>query len=128
ELPSRNGTRQDPGEQRDRRGKRYHPSVEWLRERGGVWQEKRANQRSSPQCDEKRGDSSRDRKHETFDQNLSRQPPPPGTEREPDRYLALALQRPGEQQVRHIRTRDKEHNDRDGREPDRDLGVLRHLG
>ena len=58
---------------------------------------------------------------------MPRQPPPPCAQGESDRHLALALQRSREQQVCDVGARDEQHDDRNGGEPQRHLGILRDL-
>ena len=63
------------------------------------------------------GDAAQQRQHRALGEVLPRHAPRPRPERQPDRELAAPRDRARQQQVRHVRARDDEHEGGDQRQP-----------
>ena len=93
---------------------RQHPAVQLkaaIQPHGGVHRREQPGERPRyPRHEEDSQESARGRGHEGLGEQLTRQPPAPRAQREPDGEFFLARRGAGEQQVGDISARDEQHH------------------
>src|SRR5205809_3784562 len=93
-----------------------------------VAEQKGANHGTRPQRHDQRGSSAGESEQHALGDELASEAEPGSPQCQTDRDLPLALQRTGDQEIGDVSTSDEQHDHRNGAEPQRDSGVLRHLG
>ena len=89
----------------------------------GARKKKRPHRRRAPPCERNGAHGARDGEQAALDERLPHQTPARRAERQSKRDFARPREAAKEQQVRDVRAGDEQHEQRHGRDPDRDLRV-----
>ena len=109
QLKRRNDTEQQAGDNRRSRGRGEHTQVDGNQGNARkIVRERVFEKVNTPRCDDDCAQSAGNREHQTLQHELANQPPSAGSECGANADLALARSRPGEQQVRNVRTGNEE--------------------
>ena len=127
DLERRHEAGEASGEQGHPASEQHDAAIHRRRERRDVGEQEGADDGTRPQRHEQRGDSPREGEQHALSDELASEAKPGGPQSQTDGNLALTLQRAGEQEIGDVGTGDEQHDHRNGREPHRDSGVLRHL-
>ena len=127
-LERRHQRRENAGEQSDDRGEREHAKIDGTSRPRPFAEQPAADGARADFRDDERAGRAEHREQQPLGQQLHHEAPTPDAERQAHRNLATPAQRAHEQQVRDVRARDQQHDDRDGREQLADSHLVRRRG